>query len=74
MTLGATAIAVLVGIVAGTAVWLLPRRAREVCLRVIDAMVAFPGLLLALVVAAILGAGAVPAVRAAVAADPVLPR
>ena len=61
MTLGATAIAVLVGIVAGTAVWLLPRRAREVCLRVIDAMVAFPGLLLALVVAAILGAGAVPA-------------
>ncbi|MBP2457915.1 ABC-type dipeptide/oligopeptide/nickel transport system ATPase component/ABC-type dipeptide/oligopeptide/nickel transport system permease subunit [Clavibacter michiganensis] len=64
MTLGATAIAVLVGIVAGTAVWLLPRRAREVCLRVIDAMVAFPGLLLALVVAAILGAGAVPAVIA----------
>jgi peptide/nickel transport system permease protein len=64
MTLGATAIAVLVGIVAGTAVWLLPRRAREVCLRVIDAMVAFPGLLLALVVAAILGAGAGPAVIA----------
>jgi peptide/nickel transport system permease protein len=55
---------VLVGIVAGTAVWLLPRRAREVCLRVIDAMVAFPGLLLALVVAAILGAGAGPAVIA----------
>ncbi|RIJ51030.1 ATP-binding cassette domain-containing protein [Clavibacter lycopersici] len=64
MTLGATVIAVLVGIAAGTAVWLLPRRAREVCLRVIDAMVAFPGLLLALVVAAILGAGAVPAVIA----------
>ncbi|PPF50896.1 peptide ABC transporter ATP-binding protein [Clavibacter michiganensis] len=64
MTLGATAIAVLAGIVAGTAVWLLPRRAREVCLRVIDAMVAFPGLLLALVVAAILGAGAGPAVVA----------
>ena len=32
-------------------------RARELCLRVIDAMVAFPGLLLALVVAAVLGAG-----------------
>jgi peptide/nickel transport system permease protein len=64
MTLGATAIAVLVGIVIGTSVWLLPRRAREVCLRIIDTMVAFPGLLLALVVAAILGAGAVPAVIA----------
>jgi peptide/nickel transport system permease protein len=64
MTLGATAIAVLVGIVIGTSVWLLPRRAREICLRIIDTMVAFPGLLLALVVAAILGAGAVPAVIA----------
>jgi peptide/nickel transport system permease protein len=64
MTLGATAIAVLVGIVIGTSVWLLPRRAREISLRVIDTMVAFPGLLLALVVAAILGAGAIPAVIA----------
>jgi peptide/nickel transport system permease protein len=64
MTLGATAIAVLVGIVIGTSVWLLPRRAREICLRVIDTMVAFPGLLLALVVAAILGAGAISAVIA----------
>ena len=64
MTLGATAIAVLVGIVIGTSVWLLPRRGREISLRVIDTMVAFPGLLLALVVAAILGAGAIPAVIA----------
>ena len=64
MTLGATAIAVLIGIVIGTSVWLLPRRAREICLRIIDTMVAFPGLLLALVVAAILGAGALPAVIA----------
>ncbi|MCU1405718.1 MAG: hypothetical protein JWQ43_2021 [Glaciihabitans sp.] len=64
MTLGATAIAVLVGIIIGTSVWLMPRRAREGSLRVIDTMVAFPGLLLALVVAAILGAGAIPAVIA----------
>jgi peptide/nickel transport system permease protein len=64
MTLGATAIAVLVGIIIGTSVWLLPRRGREMSLRIIDTMVAFPGLLLALVVAAILGAGAIPAVIA----------
>ncbi|MBL1112788.1 dipeptide/oligopeptide/nickel ABC transporter permease/ATP-binding protein [Streptomyces sp. 110] len=57
MTVGATAIAVALGILLGTGVWLMGPRAREVCLRVIDAMVAFPGLLLALVVAAVLGAG-----------------
>lgn len=57
MTVGATAIAVALGILLGTSVWLMRPWAREVCLRVIDAMVAFPGLLLALVVAAVLGAG-----------------
>ncbi|WP_262703175.1 MULTISPECIES: dipeptide/oligopeptide/nickel ABC transporter permease/ATP-binding protein [Streptomyces] len=57
MTVGATAIAVALGILLGTSVWLMGPRSREVCLRVIDAMVAFPGLLLALVVAAVLGAG-----------------
>ncbi|GAA1700351.1 dipeptide/oligopeptide/nickel ABC transporter permease/ATP-binding protein [Streptomyces yatensis] len=57
MTAGATAIAVALGILLGTSVWLMAPRAREVCLRIIDAMVAFPGLLLALVVAAVLGAG-----------------
>ncbi|WP_413099829.1 dipeptide/oligopeptide/nickel ABC transporter permease/ATP-binding protein [Streptomyces sp. Inha503] len=57
MTVGATAIAVGLGILLGTSVWLMGPRSREVCLRVIDAMVAFPGLLLALVVAAVLGAG-----------------
>ncbi|MDH6624566.1 peptide/nickel transport system permease protein [Streptomyces sp. LBL] len=57
MTVGATAIAVILGVGLGTGVWLMPARAREICLRVIDAMVAFPALLLALVVAAVLGAG-----------------
>ncbi|MEU7860799.1 dipeptide/oligopeptide/nickel ABC transporter permease/ATP-binding protein [Nonomuraea sp. NPDC049141] len=57
LTAGATAIAVISGIVLGTGVWLLRPWARETFLRVIDAMVAFPGLLLALVVAAVLGAG-----------------
>ncbi|MFF2300309.1 dipeptide/oligopeptide/nickel ABC transporter permease/ATP-binding protein [Arthrobacter sp. NPDC058127] len=64
MTAGATAIAVIAGVLAGTGVWLMPGRPREICLRVIDGMVAFPGLLLALVVAAILGAGGISAVVA----------
>ncbi|MFI7062416.1 dipeptide/oligopeptide/nickel ABC transporter permease/ATP-binding protein [Kribbella sp. NPDC050124] len=64
MTVAATAIAVGLGILLGTGVWLLPPRLRELCLRAIDAMVAFPGLLLALVVAAVLGAGGSSAVIA----------
>ncbi|MGP0225113.1 dipeptide/oligopeptide/nickel ABC transporter permease/ATP-binding protein [Paenarthrobacter sp. NCHU4564] len=64
MTAGATAIAVIVGVLVGTGVWLMPPRLRELSLRVIDGMVAFPGLLLALVVAAILGAGGTSAVIA----------
>ncbi|TCC28944.1 dipeptide/oligopeptide/nickel ABC transporter permease/ATP-binding protein [Kribbella speibonae] len=64
MTAAATAIAVVLGVLLGTSVWLMRPRARELCLRVIDAMVAFPGLLLALVVAAVLGAGSASAVIA----------
>jgi len=64
MTAAATAIAVALGILLGTGVWLMPPRWRELCLRAIDAMVAFPGLLLALVVAAVLGAGGSSAVIA----------
>ncbi|MFI7132170.1 dipeptide/oligopeptide/nickel ABC transporter permease/ATP-binding protein [Nonomuraea sp. NPDC050153] len=64
MTAGATAMSVVFGVVLGTGVWLVRPRVREVCLRVIDAMVAFPGLLLALVVAAVLGAGGSSAVIA----------
>jgi peptide/nickel transport system ATP-binding protein/peptide/nickel transport system permease protein len=64
MTVAATAIAVALGVLFGTGVWLMPPRARELCLRAIDAMVAFPGLLLALVVAAVLGAGGSSAVIA----------
>ncbi|MEV4577595.1 dipeptide/oligopeptide/nickel ABC transporter permease/ATP-binding protein [Nonomuraea jabiensis] len=64
MTVGATAMSVVFGVVLGTGVWLVRPRVREVCLRVIDAMVAFPGLLLALVVAAVLGAGGSSAVIA----------
>ncbi|GAB2873783.1 dipeptide/oligopeptide/nickel ABC transporter permease/ATP-binding protein [Streptomyces mayteni] len=57
MTIGATALSVVGGLVIGTAVWLAPRRPRTLGLRAIDALVAFPTLLLALVVAAILEPG-----------------
>ncbi|MDQ1129316.1 dipeptide/oligopeptide/nickel ABC transporter permease/ATP-binding protein [Microbacterium sp. SORGH_AS_0888] len=64
MTIGATAICVVGGVVVGGLVQLLPERPRELCMRVIETLVAFPGLLLALVVAAILGASASSAVLA----------
>ena len=60
----ATAIAVVAGVLGGTGVWMLPGRAREVALRVVDGMVAFPGMLLALIVAAVLGAGPLAVVAA----------
>ena len=64
MTVGATAVSVVGGIVIGTAVWLAPRRLRTLGLRAIDALVAFPTLLLALVVAAILEPGTGSAIAA----------
>jgi peptide/nickel transport system permease protein len=64
MTAGATLIAVVGGVLFGGVVQLLPGRPRELALRAIDSLVAFPGLLLALVVAAILGASAPSAVVA----------
>ncbi len=57
----ATAIAVVFGVLIGGLVWLLPERLREVVLRIIDATVAFPSLVLGLIIAAILGPGAVSA-------------
>ncbi|GAA2154921.1 dipeptide/oligopeptide/nickel ABC transporter permease/ATP-binding protein [Actinomadura napierensis] len=64
MTLVATAIAGTIGILLGTAVWVAGRRVREVGLRLIDVMVSYPAVILALAVAAILGAGTVAAVVA----------
>ena len=64
MALGATAIAVIAGVLLGGIVWLFPPVPREVVLRVIDATVAFPPLILALVVAAILGPGSLSALTA----------
>ncbi|MFB4295917.1 dipeptide/oligopeptide/nickel ABC transporter permease/ATP-binding protein [Actinomadura sp. NTSP31] len=64
MTLAATAIAGTIGILLGTAVWVAGRRVREAGLRLIDVMVSYPAVILALAVAAILGAGTVAAVVA----------
>ncbi|MDL4819539.1 dipeptide/oligopeptide/nickel ABC transporter permease/ATP-binding protein [Actinomadura opuntiae] len=64
MTLAATAIAGTAGILLGTAVWVSGRRVREAGLRLIDVMVSYPAVILALAVAAILGAGTAAAVVA----------
>lgn len=64
MAAGATALSVIGGVLIGGLIWLAPRKPREVVLRIIDATVAFPALVLALIVAAILGAGSLPALVA----------
>ncbi|WP_341996575.1 dipeptide/oligopeptide/nickel ABC transporter permease/ATP-binding protein [Microbacterium sp. LWH7-1.2] len=55
MSASATAIAVVAGVLIGALVWLAPRWLRETVLRIIDSTVAFPSIILALVIAAILG-------------------
>ena len=64
MSLAATALSVVVGVLIGGLVWVGPRRLRETVLRIIDSTVAFPALILALVIAAILGPAASSAVIA----------
>ncbi|MFF7841812.1 ATP-binding cassette domain-containing protein [Streptomyces ossamyceticus] len=57
MAAAATAASFVVGIAIGALVHLAPRWLRETCLRLIDSAVAFPSLVLALVIAAVLGPG-----------------
>ncbi|MFD0899483.1 dipeptide/oligopeptide/nickel ABC transporter permease/ATP-binding protein [Actinomadura sediminis] len=64
MTVLATAIAGTLGVLIGTAVWVAGRRVREIGLRLIDVMVSYPAVILALAVATILGAGTVASVIA----------
>lgn len=64
MSLAATAMAVVSGIILGSAVWLAPRWLREPVLRLIEAAVSYPSLIFALIIAAILGPGSVTAVVA----------
>lgn len=58
MTFAATAISAVLGILIGAAIWFAPRRGREAGLRAIEIAVSYPGLLVALIITAILGAGA----------------
>jgi oligopeptide/dipeptide ABC transporter ATP-binding protein len=62
MALGATGIAILVGIPLGAGAALLPERVRMIALRALDTLIAFPGLLIAIVFAAVLDPGKFSAV------------
>ncbi|MGC9535991.1 dipeptide/oligopeptide/nickel ABC transporter permease/ATP-binding protein [Streptomyces sp. UG1] len=64
MAAAATAASFVVGVAIGALVHLAPGWLRETCLRLIDSAVAFPSLVLALVVAAVLGPGTVSAIVA----------
>jgi len=57
MTLGATAISVVFGVLIGTTIRFAPTRVREFSLRAIEIAVSYPSLLVAVVIAAVLGAG-----------------
>jgi peptide/nickel transport system permease protein len=75
MTAATTVIAVVGGVLIGTFIWLAPPRIRNAVLRVIDAAVAYPSLIFALLIAAILGQGAWSAVLAiAIASIPAFAR
>ncbi|MFE2050945.1 dipeptide/oligopeptide/nickel ABC transporter permease/ATP-binding protein [Streptomyces sp. NPDC059459] len=64
MTLAATAIAAVAGILLGTGVWVSGRRVRELGLRLIDVMISYPALILALVIATVFGTGPTASVLA----------
>ncbi|WP_082406154.1 dipeptide/oligopeptide/nickel ABC transporter permease/ATP-binding protein [Microbacterium sp. No. 7] len=64
MTLAASAISVGFGIAAGIMIWLAPVHVREWCLRILETAVAYPTLITALIIAAILLPGATTAVIA----------
>ncbi|WP_209371807.1 dipeptide/oligopeptide/nickel ABC transporter permease/ATP-binding protein [Brevibacterium renqingii] len=64
MTVCASAISVVGGLVVGVAIWLAPRTVREWCLRLLETTVAYPTLITALIIAAILLPGATTAVFA----------
>jgi ABC-type dipeptide/oligopeptide/nickel transport system ATPase component/ABC-type dipeptide/oligopeptide/nickel transport system permease subunit len=57
MAMIATAMGVGAGIFLGALLWIAPRRVREIGLRVLETIVAYPGLLITIVIVSILGAG-----------------
>ncbi|RKT35834.1 ABC-type dipeptide/oligopeptide/nickel transport system ATPase component [Microbacterium sp. AG1240] len=69
MALLATVLSALVGITIGIATWLAPRRLRELSLRGIEFAVSYPTMLVAIVIAAILGQGVVQLVVAIAVAN-----
>ncbi len=64
MAASATALSALVGIALGVATWLAPRRLRELSLRGIEFAISYPTMLVAIIIAAILGQGVVQLVVA----------
>jgi peptide/nickel transport system permease protein len=62
LALGATGVGALIGLPMGAGSAILPPRLRTVALRGIDALIAFPGLLIAIIFGAILGPGKLSAV------------
>jgi ABC-type dipeptide/oligopeptide/nickel transport system ATPase component/ABC-type dipeptide/oligopeptide/nickel transport system permease subunit len=69
MAATATGLSAVVGIAFGIAVWLAPRRLRELGLRAIEFAVSYPTMLVAIIVAAILGQGIVQVVVAIAVAN-----
>ncbi|MCM6762937.1 dipeptide/oligopeptide/nickel ABC transporter permease/ATP-binding protein [Rathayibacter sp. ZW T2_19] len=69
MALAATVLSALAGIALGIGVWLAPRRIRELGLRAIELAVSYPTMLVAIIVAAILGQGVVQVVVAIAVAN-----
>ena len=69
MAFAATALSSIVGIALGIGVWLAPRRIRELGLRLIEFAVSYPTMLVAIIVAAILGQGVVQVVVAIAVAN-----
>ncbi|MBO0983556.1 dipeptide/oligopeptide/nickel ABC transporter permease/ATP-binding protein [Rathayibacter sp. SD072] len=69
MALAATVLSALAGIALGIGVWLAPRRVRELGLRAIELAVSYPTMLVAIIVAAILGQGVVQVVVAIAVAN-----
>lgn len=69
MAAAATALSALAGIALGVGVWLAPRRIRELGLRAIEFAVSYPTMLVAIIIAAILGQGVVQVVIAIAVAN-----
>lgn len=69
MAATATGLSALVGIALGVATWLAPRRIRELSLRGIEFAISYPTMLVAIIIAAILGQGVVQLVVAIAVAN-----